>query len=524
MKKGFLMKIETHLKTVRKGVALLFLLLISLVFIDFNGLFSEQFISTVLFFQFIPSVLKCAVIAGIQVGGCVVVLLMTILFGRIYCSFLCPFGISMDVIARIFGAYRKKVRFSPPHTGLRYAILGITIISLALGSMGLINLLDPYSNYGRLMVILIKPVFIIFNNTISLVLEWMDIYCVTPMVQPGATIPLFIYTGSFIGGTFYLAVKKGRLYCNTLCPVGALLGLFSAYSFFKPRIDKKSCIGCGQCASLCKSSCIDVSFHTIDTSRCVNCFNCFGVCPEKSISYFRQRGKRDAGQEENPDSQRRSFLVAMMFIFLGISKTASAITRPLVYVKNKIPVFRKCPITPPGSLSVSHFTTHCTACHLCVTACPGKVIQPKLTGFGIRGFLMPAMVNRFGYCNFSCTRCGDICPSGAILPTTREEKNQIQIGQVKFIRENCIVITQKTDCGACSEHCPTKAVFMVVDNNLRVPDVNPDICVGCGACEYACPAIPHKAIYVEGNPVHRRAEKPALKEPEGFDANAEFPF
>jgi ferredoxin len=195
-----------------------------------------------------------------------------------------------------------------------------------------------------------------------------------------------------------------------------------------------------------------------------------------------------------------------------------------VFVKNKIPVVRKHPVTPPGSISIAHFTGACTACYLCVTRCPGKVIEPGMAVYGKVGVLMPHLSNRQGYCNFQCTVCGEVCPTGAILPLTREEKKQAQVGRVHFIRENCIVITQKTECGACSEHCPTKAVNMVVENGLRVPVVNPDICVGCGACEYACPSLPHKSIYVEGNPVHGVAKKPKTEKIKAPSVDEDFPF
>ena len=131
------------------------------------------------------------------------------------------------------------------------------------------------------------------------------------------------------------------------------------------------------------------------------------------------------------------------------------------------------------------------------------------------------------YCNYDCTICTDVCPSGAIISQSHEEKKLIQMGKVKFIKDNCVVYTQKTDCGACAEHCPTKAVRMELDIevNKKAPVLTEDICVGCGACEFACPTIPYKAIYVEANLVHELAKKPDEKKiEEKVDYKEEFPF
>jgi ferredoxin len=167
----------------------------------------------------------------------------------------------------------------------------------------------------------------------------------------------------------------------------------------------------------------------------------------------------------------------------------------------------------------------CTACHLCVSACPTQVLQPTYFLYGLTGFLQPRMDFITSFCNFECILCGEVCPTGAILPLIKEEKKLVQLGKSNFVKENCIVNTKNTACGACSEHCPTKAVNMVpFKDKLTIPEVNNKICVGCGACEYACPTDP-KSIYVEGNPVHLVAEKPKeVKIEEKIDYKEEFPF
>jgi len=175
---------------------------------------------------------------------------------------------------------------------------------------------------------------------------------------------------------------------------------------------------------------------------------------------------------------------------------------------------------------VEHFSSHCTACHVCVSACPTQVLSPSFLEYGIAGIFQPKMNYTASYCNFDCVLCGQVCPTGAILPLDSALKKQVQIGKVRFVKDDCIVVTKKKDCGACSEHCPTKAVKMVpYEQKLVVPEVNDEICVGCGACEHACPVQPRKAIYVKSNPVHGTAKKPKVEKMEqSFDSKQDFPF
>ena len=167
---------------------------------------------------------------------------------------------------------------------------------------------------------------------------------------------------------------------------------------------------------------------------------------------------------------------------------------------------RQVPISPPGSLGHEHLGQHCTACHLCISKCPSRVLKPALLEYGLSGMMQPMMYFDKGFCNYDCTVCSDVCPNGAILPLSVEEKHRTQVGRVVFVEDFCIVHTDGTSCGACSEHCPTQAVSMIpYRDGLTIPHTNPQICVGCGGCEYVCPATPHKAIYVEGEAVHQEA-------------------
>ena len=174
--------------------------------------------------------------------------------------------------------------------------------------------------------------------------------------------------------------------------------------------------------------------------------------------------------------------------------------------------------------------THLVRIRLCVSACPSRVLVPTFLEFGSLGMMQPRLDFHAGHCNYECTICMNVCPSGAILPLAVENKKLTQLGVAKFIKENCVVYTDNTDCGACSEHCPTKAVDMApypnpANKRLKIPEVKPEYCIGCGGCEHACPTKPYKAIYVDGNPVHKLAKKPVVKNiEEKVDYNEDFPF
>lgn len=185
---------------------------------------------------------------------------------------------------------------------------------------------------------------------------------------------------------------------------------------------------------------------------------------------------------------------------------------------------RTHPVSPPGSRSIAHYSGLCTACHLCVSACPTQVLYPSFLDYGVAEIFQPKMNYDASYCNYDCVICTQICPSGAILPVNVEDKKLIQIGKTFFFKDDCVVVTNKKDCSACSEHCPTKAVYMIpFEGKLRLPEVNNDLCIGCGACEHACPTTPRKAIYIRANPVHLKAKKPEIKKQE-IKVIEEFPF
>jgi len=501
------------LKKIRVVISILFFVSIGIIFLDYRNLVPAQIINAVLFLQFVPSILKfLTVFSLVSAGGFFIVLLLTVLFGRVYCSTICPLGTMQDVI--IFISKKLKIkkffRFTNEKKISRYSILVLCLAFIPIGGLLLLNLLDPYSNFGRICTNLVKPGVVWANNVISAIMENYQNYTLYPVEQKGVVLAVLVVPVVMLLLAGWFSLKYGRLYCNSVCPVGTLLGLVSKFSLFKIVIEENSCKGCGKCELACKSSCINKKTHEVDFGRCVGCMNCFSSCPDDAIKYkFAFGGKKEKSLPvtEKVDFNKRNFIISTSIYTLGVIGFANAQKN-----SNGQPginaVYRKNAVSPPGSKSISHFTLRCTACHLCVSQCPTKVLQPSFLEYGFTGMMQPHLDYSKGFCNFDCNLCSTVCPNGAILPVLVENKKLVQLGVAKFVKENCVVHVKHTDCGACSEHCPTKAVNMVQQpNGLFLPKVNEELCIGCGACEHACPTKPYKAIYIEGNAIHKTAKK-----------------
>ncbi|MCK4630455.1 MAG: 4Fe-4S dicluster domain-containing protein [Bacteroidales bacterium] len=527
----------TSLKKLRVIISIVFLVLITLVFIDYRNILPEEYTRGVLYLQFIPSLLKFINLLSVSVVGFIVVLILTFVFGRVYCSSICPLGVFMDIVSffsRKIMKKKKRFRYKKPHNILRYFLLAVTVIFFTAGSIYFILLLDPYSNFGRIITYFVNPVIILVNNSVAGILENFNVYTIFPVEVQSVRFELWIYPMLFLILVTWMSFTDGRLFCNTICPVGTLLGLLSRFSWFKIRFDKENCTLCGRCTQVCKSDCLDFKEQIIDYSRCVECFNCLPVCTSDAIKYtYKKIGDHNAGDTkikvnslpDDYDKNKRKFLTLLLSVFAGSAIGSIKQDTQEEYKDSTVPEEKEFPVTPPGSLSIRNFTHNCTACALCVSACPSNVLQPSFNEYGFTGMMQPHMDYHTGYCNFECTRCSEVCPTGAILPVPEDEKTRIQTGIAKFVKENCIVHTEKTDCGACSEHCPTKAVKMIpYEGDLLIPEVTDNICVGCGACEFACPTTPFKAIYIDGHSIHEIAKEPEEEELEKPVGEEEFPF
>jgi ferredoxin len=361
------------------------------------------------------------------------------------------------------------------------------------------------------------------NNLLAGILQIFDVYALDRTAVNGFepvkySIPVIFFL--LVG---ILSLRNGRLYCNMICPVGTLLGFLSKVSILRIKFDENKCTSCGRCAVKCKSSCIDFQQKKVDLTRCVDCFNCINACPDRALSYGIINLKT---KERDPDQSRRKFVSASLALIIGIpmisrsqDKTAPVPTKASTVKEN-----RTSPVCPPGAGSIKDLNNHCTACSLCISACPNGVLQPALLQYGLAGMMQPVMDYHKSFCTYNCIKCTEVCPTYALRPLALEAKKLTQVGKVVFIKDNCIVKTEETACGACSESCPTKATYMVpYKGNLLIPEVNNEICIGCGHCEHSCPTVPYKAIFVDGNPVHQVAKMPENK-PSEIKKPDDFPF
>jgi len=487
------------LRKTRILLSVVFFGLITFYFLDFAEILPNSF-HRLAHVQFVPALIS---LSFITLG---VLVLITLLFGRIYCSTICPMGIFQDIVTWISkktAKKKKRFHYSPAKNILRWSVLGVTTVAFLLNFTAILGLLDPYSAFGRMVVNVFKPVYMLGNNLLENIFSRFDNYTFYQVDASLLSISSFIIGLATLLLIGFLAWRFGRIWCNTICPVGTLLGFLSRFSLFKIRIDAAKCNHCGLCATKCKASCINSSEQAIDYSRCVDCFDCLGECRQQALHYTLPFGVK----KQAPDASKRRFLLA------GLT-TAAAAPKVIAQTQNAVAVAagmksdkRGTPITPPGSVSQEHFQAHCTSCHLCVSKCPSHVLKPAFMEYGLGGIMQPTVYFEKGFCNFDCTVCGDVCPNGAILPLTKEQKHLTQMGKVVFIEENCIVYRDGTSCGACSEHCPTQALSMIpFKDGLTIPHVDTDICVGCGGCEYICPARPFRAVYIEGNAVQQEAK------------------
>ena len=492
------------LRIIRTILAAVFFVLITLLFLDFTGTLHHWF-SWMAKIQFLPAVL------ALNVGVVIALVVLTLIFGRIYCSIICPLGVFQDVIAR-FNRKKNKYSYSKALSWLRYTMLGVMVVALVAGIGSIFQLLAPYSAYGRIATTIFQPIYKAGNNVLATLAERADSYAfyhVDQIATFGSVLIIAIATFVVLA---ILAFRNGRTYCNTICPVGTILSFLARFSFLKIRFDENKCKNCSMCSKSCKAACIDYKTHTVDYSRCVVCGDCIDKCKFGALSYTPPKVGGARGGLNKPkdpiDASKRSFLIASALVSTAAlaQKKEKLMDGGLAELEDKVTPERQTPLTPPGSLSFQHFAQHCTGCQLCVSECPNQVLRPSSD---LLHLMLPEMSYEKGHCRPECTRCSSVCPAGAIKPIDKDEKTSIQIGHAVWIKKNCVPITDGVECGNCARHCPAGAIEMVMldendEESPMVPAINENACIGCGACEYVCPSRPFSAIYVEGHEVHRK--------------------
>lgn len=551
------------LRKIRTALALVFWLGITVLFLDVSGAL-HAWLAWMAKLQFLPAVLAA------NVGVTVLVIVLTLVVGRIYCSVICPLGVMQDAFNRLGArlvrdkAKRRfgRFRYWYPRWAkvVRWAVFALVLAAIVVGAGAVVRVFAPYSSYGRIVTTLLRPGVDALNNVLADLSAQYDDYTFSHVelwMRSGAALAVALTSLIVVGG---MAVWRGRFYCNTICPVGTVLGWLARRSILRIHINADRCTKCGLCERRCKAMAIDAGRRHVDLTRCVDCFDCLDACRTGALSYGIDKplsvpatdGKAAAGGKAAADSKaksegkpiakdvtnlaedkaksegestannvlnasdgtsRRAFLATMATLTVDAKLRADSkiVDGGLAVIADKKPYRRETPICPPGALSLRNLSQKCTGCLLCVSACPNDVLRPASD---LTHFLQPTLSYERNHCRPECHACSDVCPAGAILPLgkTHEEKkarkSSLKIGRAVWIADNCVPLTDGVSCGNCARHCPTGAITMVPSRpddprSPRIPTVDDERCIGCGACEHLCPSRPYSAIHVEGIEVQR---------------------
>ena len=487
------------LRKIRTLLAAVAFTCITLLFLDFTGTL-HRWLSWLADIQFLPAVMALNVVV------IVALVMLTLVFGRIYCSVICPLGVLQDLLARL-RRKKNKYSYSPEVRWLRYPVLVVFVVAALAGVGSLFQLLAPYSSFGRIATMLLQPLWMLGNNVLAFLAERADSYAFYSVDVWVKSLPVMVVAAVTLVTLVVLAWRGGRTYCNTICPVGTVLSLLARFSLLKIRFNKDKCRNCSLCTKNCKAACIDYKTHTVDYSRCVVCGNCLSRCKFGALKYGLKASPSPSEGGDVGEASRRSFLVGAALVATAAmaQKKDKVMDGGLAELEDKVAPTRQTPLVPPGARSLANMQQRCTGCQLCVSECPNNVLRPSTD---LLHLMQPTMSYERGYCRPECTRCSQVCPAGAIQDIDRDEKSSVQIGHAVFIKKNCVAVTDGVECGNCARHCPAGAIEMVPldaddEEGPYVPAVNEEACIGCGACEYVCPARPFSAIMVEGHEVHR---------------------
>lgn len=460
------------LRNIRIAIAAIFFAGISLLFIGIG----QDWWGWMAKLQFGPVLRAGISAAGWSLAALAFIIVLTLLLGRVYCSTICPLGVFQDIVNNLSSRRKGKARrfhFRKESSAARFGVLLLFLASWIAGAQLVVAILEPYSAYGRIVKSIVSPVG----------LGWA--VCAVAFATLLAVALL---------AWFY-----GRLYCNTVCPMGTLLGLFSGISLLRPRIDKDKCTGCHSCEKKCKASCIDSANMKIDASRCVACFDCIENCKAGAISF----GRAPKAPKTEDAAGRRAFLssAALLGGALTLEAQEKKVDGGLAVLEGKKIPQREGRLVPFGAGSEDSFYSKCTACQLCIAACPNNVLRPSKD---LQHLMQPEASYEKGWCRPECTACSEVCPAGAIAKITPEEKTSISIGRATIDYDLCVAFTEKDECGNCARHCPSEAILMVKKegSKIKIPSVCEEKCLGCGACEYLCPSRPYSAIHVNGLKKH----------------------
>lgn len=508
------------MKTLRRISQILFLLLFTFLFLKTEYYGTNQIPYPVkIFLDFDPLIGIATVFAshGLPPGlpktlaWSLVLVFITLLLGRVFCGWVCPLG----TLNHLVGKLRPKtlsdtvtVRYSSWQKGKYYLLIGLIVASIF--TLQITGFFDPLSFLIRSLAVSINPAVNYMINSFFNFLYETKVDLITCISEPVYTFlkdtllsfkePYFkqgFIVGFIFLGILFLNMVRPRLWCHFICPLGALLGLFSQYSPLCLEIED-SCDSCGKCLSRCQGGALPDRESVWRKSECLFCWNCESSCPQKAVHFrFKKPFKRE---KKGIDLRRRHILVSALGGLFAV---------PLIKLSPVSNSSRPGLIRPPGAISEDEFLKRCVKCGECMKVCLTNGLHPSLLEGGIEGIWSPILIPKLGYCEYSCTLCGQVCPTGAIRELKEEEKKRIRIGLAFIDKNRCLPYAFNTTCIVCEEHCPTypRAIWLeektMVDrdgrvNQLKLPHVDPERCIGCGICEYKCPVVDSPAITITG--------------------------
>lgn len=437
-----------------------------------------------------------------------VLVALTALLGRFFCGWICPLGTTLDALGRGMGRGRSPVR--PGWRRVKYYLL-FALVAAALLGVQLLGVFDPLSIFLRSLTLALYPAWNLFWNDAFDALYDHRAPLLSPAADaawpffrdhllafhpPAFTLALFTFL-VFLTIVLLERVER-RFWCKNLCPLGALLGLCSRHALLR-RTPSGACPGCAECLAECRMGAVSAKGRRQE--ECVLCLDCAGFCPQEKVSFRAGFPRRGTGV----DLTRRGTVTAL---------AAGLLAAPAVRLTPD--PGRRDPflLRPPGAVEEGEFLARCIRCGECLKVCIGRALHPAFLQAGPAGLWTPLLVPRIGYCEYNCTLCGQVCPTGAIRRLPPERKKKIVVGLAVFDRDRCLPFARGEECLVCEEHCPTPQKAIVFDERdvlvggerrrLKIPRVVKERCIGCGICETKCPLQGASAIRVINEGESRR--------------------
>ncbi len=509
------------LQIIRIAVQTVFLILFLKLFFGthFTG---QDYIGDVeAFFHFDPFLALIAFVASRAVfaafAWAALTLIVTAVLGRVVCGWVCPLGTLHQFFSWVFlkTKLRRTRKAARGGLGWKYLVLAAVLVA-SVFTLDLAGFLDPLTFLTRTLAASVVPAFaqgsrmaidgvyaVGLNSAGDALTQVLETLTLNATFRQGFAIGFFFLLFGLLN------MWRERFWCRYVCPTGAFLGLAGRFNLFKVRVEESRCIRCDLCSIHCPTQAQPFPNQEWKSSECVSCMTCAAVCPTRAITFpLRLR------PEPLPrvDLKRRQIILASAVAFFGVPFFRIAEARKRASAKL---------IRPPGSLPEPEFLARCLKCGECMKACPTNGLQPAVSEAGPEGLWTPVLVPRIGYCEYYCSLCSQVCPTGAIKELAVPEKTQVRIGTAWINKNRCLPYFLGRPCIVCEEHCPTspKAIkFVEVETFLpdgttakqKAPVIDPELCIGCGICENKCPVMDDPAIYVTSVGEQRSKENQLL--------------